>query len=104
MERSQELGSWVGAELGRTERASTFHQVDPALFVNPPDDPSFATAARTALAAGARTPEMLQFALRTDYPLAVVRRRDISAELLVVWYVYRDGHWIPRRAARRDSR
>ena len=35
-----------------------------------------------------------QDALRTRYPRATVRRRELAAELHLVWYVYRDGHWV----------
>ena len=37
----------------------------------------------------------LQRRLRAWYPNAVVRPRDLANEQSNVWYVYRDGHWIP---------
>jgi len=36
----------------------------------------------------------LELRLRRSYPDAVVRPRDLSNEPYVVWYVYRDGHWV----------
>jgi hypothetical protein len=39
-------------------------------------------------------PEELEAMLRDSYPRAVVRPRALSGETLVVWYVYRDGHWV----------
>lgn len=67
----------------------------PAFVVNPIDDEAFASQVEAAYDQGARTPSDLQAGLRTRYPRAVVRRRGLSAELVDVWYVYRDGHWVP---------
>jgi hypothetical protein len=64
----------------------------PTLVTNPTHDQDFAQAASAALG-DAATPEGLQVALRRDYPAAVVRAREISGEA-VVWYVYREGHWV----------
>ena len=36
------------------------------------------------------TPERLQEALREFYPRAIVRRRELSAEPMPTWYVFRD--------------
>jgi hypothetical protein len=41
----------------------------------------------------ARTTDELQAALRHSYPRAVVRDRDLTGDPLV-WYVYREGHWV----------
>jgi len=41
------------------------------------------------------TAETLQQRLRERYPLAAVRPRDLSSERTAIWYVYRDGHWVP---------
>ena len=37
--------------------------------------------------------------LRERYPLAVVRPRDLSSERTAVWYVYREGSWVPSTRA-----
>jgi hypothetical protein len=67
----------------------------PMLLLNPPDDADFAAQSDAVVAAGRTTPELLQAALRVDYPNAVVRERELAGELLTIWYVYREGHWIP---------
>ncbi|HVL54293.1 MAG TPA: hypothetical protein VM344_08530 [Vitreimonas sp.] len=66
----------------------------PILILNPRHDDGFVTFAERALASGAATPEDLQAALRERYPRAVVRARDLSSESGLIWYVYRDGHWV----------
>lgn len=38
--------------------------------------------------------EELERRLRISYPRAVVRPRDLANEASIVWYVYRDGHWV----------
>jgi hypothetical protein len=68
--------------------------VRPTLVVSPPSDGKFAELA-SALLDDASTPASLEAALRRTYPRCVVRPREISAERYVVWYVYRDGHWVP---------
>ena len=47
-----------------------------------------------SLLAGAGLPKDLEETLRSRYPGAVVRRRELAGEHLEVWYAYRDGHWI----------
>lgn len=64
----------------------------PTLVTNPTDDRAFAAAAEAALDDG-QTPGDLQAILRRDYPRAVVRSRDLAGDPLV-WYVYREGHWV----------
>jgi hypothetical protein len=49
----------------------------------------------------APTPDELQALLRTRYPNAAVHARELAGERILVWYVYRDGHWI--RSSRDDS-
>ncbi len=68
------------------------------LILNPADDATFRQAAEDLLPT-TETPEALEHALRERYPLCVVRPRALSDERIVVWYVYRDGHWIPRGEA-----
>jgi hypothetical protein len=47
------------------------------------------------LDAGADTPAELQAALRPHYPDVLVRARELSSEPATVWYIYRDGRWVP---------
>ena len=65
----------------------------PHLVINPHDDGAFVEVVGR-LASGAQSPGDLETALRGAYPAAAVNQRDLSAESIVVWYVYRDGHWI----------
>lgn len=65
----------------------------PALVTNPAGDVAFRDHAEAMLQEGQSVAE-LQEILRRDYPRAVVRARDLSGERPVVWYVYRDGHWV----------
>ena len=67
---------------------------EPVLITNPDSDDAFRAAAHEAIESGAASPPALQAALRVAYPNAVVNPREISTELRVVWYVYREGHWI----------
>ena len=65
------------------------------LFLNPADDEDFVRRVNELVASGAAEPADLQCRLRAWYPNAVVRPRDLANEQSNVWYVYRDGHWIP---------
>jgi hypothetical protein len=65
----------------------------PILVTNPARDHGFRDAAEAALSDGQSTGD-LQIILRRVYPSAVVRARDLTGERPVVWYVYRDGHWV----------
>lgn len=67
----------------------------PVLFFNPADDHSFVERVRRLMAAGVQDHSDLERRLRGDHPLAVVRPRDLADESVEVWYVYRDGHWVP---------
>jgi hypothetical protein len=67
----------------------------PTLVTNPADDAAFRDDAEAALREDQSVAE-LQELLRRDYPRAVVRARDLAGERPVVWYVYRDGHWVAR--------
>jgi hypothetical protein len=70
-------------------------------MLNPRDDEAFGDFVAELVAGGIETTAALQAALRDRYPVAVVHKREISAERVVVWYVYRDGRWIgPGGAAR----
>jgi hypothetical protein len=76
---------------------------EPTLVLNPDDDEQFAAAALGLVMQGARTASRLQAALRRTYPAALVRRRELSGEAIEVWYVYREGHWIPPGRMERDA-
>lgn len=67
----------------------------PSLITNPADDVAFHDDADAALQEG-QSVEELQTILRRAYPRAVVRSRDLAGERPVVWYVYREGHWVAR--------
>jgi len=68
------------------------------LILNPRDDHEFVDRARAAAASGVGDPLAMADLLRAWYPAIVVRPRELSSEPDVVWYVYRDGHWIPARS------
>jgi hypothetical protein len=96
--------AWFGAaSADRQPDARTAHSIerrppngsqDATLVVNPTGDLVFRDHARR-LAASSRDPLVLQARLRQHYPLAIVRRRELSGEAVEVWYVYRDGRWSP---------
>jgi hypothetical protein len=65
----------------------------PTLIINPIRDREFARFANAQLDAAASTDE-LQTLLRARYPKAAVHARELAGERILVWYVYRDGHWI----------
>jgi hypothetical protein len=68
----------------------------PTLVVNPTADEPFASRARALVAQGLDTVGSLQTALRdAGYPRTVVRARELSSEPAQVWYVYREGAWVP---------
>jgi hypothetical protein len=66
----------------------------PVLILNPRDDTGFTAYAEELVINALDAPE-LQGKLRERYPLAVVRPRDLSSERTAVWYVYREGFWVP---------
>ena len=70
-------------------------ELPPALHLNPSDDEAFAAAVDDLLAGGLRDAGEFQQRLRISYPGALVRPRDLAFEPFSVWYVYRDGRWIP---------
>jgi hypothetical protein len=67
----------------------------PALHLNPSDDEAFASDVAQVLATRPRNAAEFQARLRARYPEALVRPRDLAHEPFVLWYVYRDGHWVP---------
>jgi hypothetical protein len=68
----------------------------PTLVLNPPDDRDF-EAFVASLFGASQGSKQLEQGLRTRYPRAIVRPRDLAGERVQVWYVYRDGHWIRPR-------
>ena len=69
----------------------------PILVLNPRHDLAFVQAAEALVEGGTGSPGELEAALRRDFPRVVVRPRDLSDERLVMWYVYREGHWVNGR-------
>ena len=69
----------------------------PTLIVNPVTDRDFASVAERHVDEGVRSVEDLEARLRLDYPRAVVHARELSSEPILIWYVYRDGHWTSAR-------
>jgi hypothetical protein len=67
----------------------------PALHLNPSDDEAFAAAVHRLVASGLWDASACQQELRHAYPGALVRPREQVHEPFVLWYVYRDGHWVP---------
>lgn len=63
-------------------------------MVNPRADQGFTELENRLVDGGSGSPEALQRALRPQYPDAIVRRRLLSEELYVTWYVYREGRWV----------
>jgi hypothetical protein len=66
----------------------------PALFLNPADDSAFVGEVERSMEDGIEEAADLELRLRRSYPNAVVRPRGLANEPFVVWYVYRDGHWV----------
>lgn len=67
----------------------------PTLIVNPLDDVVFAQFAQLLVDHGVMSAADFELRLRTEYPQATVHARELASETWVVWYVYRDGHWVP---------
>ena len=70
----------------------------PIVVVNPSNDVGFREMVDRFVATGGTRPDDLEAVLRTRYPEAVVRPRELAGERFEVWYVYRDGHWIRSEA------
>lgn len=66
----------------------------PIIVANPRDDGAFRALIDIVLLSDGLRASDLEVALRTRYPDAIVRPRELAGELVDVWYVYRDGHWI----------
>jgi hypothetical protein len=70
---------------------------------NPVADKEFERAVAEAMHPGLDDPTQLQGALRASYPKAVVRPRELAGERGIVWYVYREGHWVSGREAKEPA-
>lgn len=66
----------------------------PVVVRNPSKDSDFAAAIDDLLADGVKDSAGFQERLRVRFPRVLVRPRDLSGERVVVWYVYREGHWV----------
>jgi len=64
------------------------------LIINPRSDSEFVRLVEE-MSASTAMPSELQGLVREQHPRAVVHSRELSGELQVVWYVYRDGKWVP---------
>lgn len=68
----------------------------PVLVVNPRTDGSFVDYVNEQLdGLNDDDPMALQLRLRQRHPAATVHARLLSSEPSTVWYVYREGRWIP---------
>jgi hypothetical protein len=77
--------------------------VTPILVVNPAEDVVFGAFARVLVDDGVSSIGELQRRLRPMYSKAVVHARELSSEPFVIWYVYRDGHWVGTRSKARQG-
>ena len=77
----------------------------PTLVVNPATDGVF--AAFVQLVVDDDAPSIADFERRVQalYPAAMVHARELADEPVLIWYVYRDGHWVstPRVPERRGG-
>jgi hypothetical protein len=78
---------------------------EPVLLENPASDWQLVARAHELLRAGVQSPHELAGRLRDLYPAIIVRPRDLSGETSQLWYVYREGHWVPPdpNGSRRDQ-
>ena len=84
------------AEAEPTGRTRSGDRTRPTLLVNPPTDLRLRTELEATLDERApATPAELEAMMRPEYPRLVVRARSLEHESIVVWYVYREGFWIP---------
>jgi hypothetical protein len=75
----------------------------PTLVVNPADDAVFTAFVLVLVDHGAVAIRDLESRLRTVYPHAAVHARELSAEPILIWYVYRDGRWVDSRHVTEQS-
>jgi hypothetical protein len=67
------------------------------LVVNPAIDRVFAAFAQTLIDHGVASIGDFERRMRVVYPSAAAHARSLAAEPVLVWYVYRDGHWVNPR-------
>jgi hypothetical protein len=98
LQRTCPLDGWRAASRQRdTSGTEPGERMKPTLIVNPADDRVFAAFAEILVDHGADLIGDFEQRLRAFYPRAVVHARALAGEFGVVWYVYREGHWISTR-------
>jgi hypothetical protein len=75
----------------------------PVLFLNPANDQAFRRLVDGLIDRGVTDAPELERRLRATYPEAVVRPRDLADEPTSVWYIYREGHWVPPEYREREK-
>jgi hypothetical protein len=65
--------------------------MEPILMVNPANDRVFAAFAETHIDHGVLSITEFERRLQTVYPRAAAHARDLAAEPILVWYVYREA-------------
>jgi len=94
--RGHDTGRDDRPEVGGASRTRSGDRSRPTLLVNPPSDARLrASLDRTMNERVPATPSELEALMRPDYPRIVVRARALEHESVVVWYVYREGYWVP---------
>jgi hypothetical protein len=79
-----------------TDRSRGGDRSRPTLLVNPPTDVRLRRTLDGMLDEQApATPAELEALARAEYPRLVVRARSLEHESMVIWYVYREGYWVP---------
>jgi hypothetical protein len=73
----------------------------PVLIINPANDLDLAALARNLMMRRSLTLKTLEAELRLSFPNLVVHSRDLAGETTPIWYVYREGHWVPSEAMAR---
>jgi hypothetical protein len=95
-ERRSDAGRGERSDVGGTGRTRSGDRSRPTLLVNPPSDVQLrATLDRPMDEQSPESPGELEALMRPEYPRIVVRARALEHESVVVWYVYREGYWVP---------
>ena len=83
-------------DAGGGGRSRSGERSRPTLLVNPPTDMRLRAVLDEAMdERSPATPAALEALVRPLYPRLVVRARSLAHESVVVWYVYREGYWVP---------
>jgi hypothetical protein len=91
-----DVGRLDSATVRDADRTRSGDRSRPTLLVNPPTDLRLrATLDEVMEEQAPRTPAELETIVRPVYPRIVVRARSLEHESVVVWYVYREGYWVP---------